>query len=73
MAADHDDAPTPVKVSVPKLFLIDVSGPGFGDTSIHVVRSSMKGFEGSAKQIDPCFDGLFTANGTLKFDSNFLR
>jgi hypothetical protein len=33
MAANHDDAPTVIKFFVPKLFLFDVSGPGFGDTS----------------------------------------
>jgi hypothetical protein len=38
-----------------------------------MVRSTLKGFEGSAKHIDPCLVGLFTANGTLNFESYFVR
>ena len=72
MADSRNDAPTVVKFSIPKLFLSDILGPGF-DMLIHIVRSTLKGFEGSAIQIDPCFDDLFIVNQTSNFDSLLVR
>ena len=48
----------------------DFSGPGFGEISTQMVRSTLKG---RMILVDPCFEDLITARAILKFNSRLDR
>ena len=51
----------------------DFTGPGFDDISAHIVKSSLKGFLGRTRLVDPCFVHLVIARAILNFDSRLDR
>ena len=52
---------------------LEFSGPGFGEISTQMVKSTLNGFLGRMALVDPWFEDLITARVILNFDSSHDR